>query len=317
MSTRLVADVGGTNTRIALYDAQTDQYHALATFNNRDYDTFEAVVASWLDALSHTRPQRACIAIAAVPIGDRVSMANMDWSFSCGELAAQFGFTEFRCINDFEANAFALPHLKDADMTAIHPGNGHDCNKYAVLGPGTGLGGATVETLAHLPHTCAAEPGYMSLAPASELEIEIFRVLLGNYPQVYAELLVSGPGLLRLHNILVDITDTGNPASSPAQVSQLALQRSDATAVLALKLFCGLLGSIAGDFTLATGAYGGLHLAGGIVPTMVPFLLASEFHSRYCDKGAMSDFLKDIPVYAITTAQPGLIGAAHAPITLF
>ena len=73
-----------------------------------------------------------------------------------------------------------------------------------------------------------------------------------------------------------------------------------------------LLGSIAGDFALANGSYGGLFLAGGIVPTMIPFLQSSAFHQRFCNKGAMANVLLNVPVYVITTAQPGLIGAAHA-----
>ena len=90
------------------------------------------------------------------------------------------------------------------------------------------------------------------------------------------------------------------------------MERGDETAVLALNAFAALLGSIAGDFALANGSYGGLFLAGGIVPTMIPFLQHSDFHQRFCNKGAMTNVLHNVPIYVITTAQPGLIGAAHA-----
>ena len=314
MSTRLAADVGGTNTRMALYDSSSNEFRALATFTNRDYKNFEDVVAQWLGDLKEQAPVQACIAIAAIPSDDKISMTNMDWSFSCKDIAARFGFTDFRWINDFEGNALALPYLTEADSDTIQAGVGSDRGKFAILGPGTGLGGATVETIAQTSHVCACEPGYTSLAPANDLEMEIVRNLLGRYTQVYAELLVSGPGLLRLYKTLNDITDSSCNAATPAQVSLLALSREDETAVLALNTFCALLGSVAGDFCLSTGSYGGLYLAGGIVPTMVPFLRESEFQQRFCDKGAMSGHLKRIPVYAITTAHPGLIGAAHAPI---
>jgi len=314
MSTRLAADVGGTNTRIALYDSTTNEFRALATFTNRDYPNFEDVIAQWLTDLAEPAPVHACIAMAAIPSGDMVTMTNMDWSFSCKSIAARFGFTDFRWINDFEGNAFSLPHLTEDDRAIIQAGSVAKVGKLAVLGPGTGLGGATVEIIGKTTYACACEPGHASLAPANDLELEIFRILLKRYTQVYAELLVSGPGLLRLYTILGDITNSRCNAQTPAQVTQLALRQGDETAVLALNTFYALLGSIAGDFCLSSGSYGGLYLAGGIVPTMIPFLRESEFQQRFCDKGALKDHLNQIPVYAITTAQPGLIGAAHAPI---
>ncbi|MBE9540667.1 MAG: glucokinase [Proteobacteria bacterium] len=314
MATRLAADVGGTNTRIALFDLEANKFRALKTYINRDYASFQDVIAQWLTGLEEAAPSQACIAIAAVPSDDLVSMTNMNWSFSCKALAAEFRFRNFRWINDFEANAFSLPYLGKADRDVIHTGGGHEQGKLAVIGPGTGLGGATIEPQAQTWNVCACEPGSTSLAPANALELELFKVLLQRHSQVYAELLVSGPGLLRLYKLLGDITDKPGSARTPADVSQLALGEEEETAVLALKTFSALLGSIAGDFSLATGSYGGLFLAGGIVPTMIPFLRASDFHQRFCDKGAMSANLGQIPVYAITTAQPGLIGAAHAPL---
>lgn len=84
--------------------------------------------------------------------------------------------------------------------------------------------------------------------------------------------------------------------------------------MLALRTFCALLGSACGDFLLANGSYGGLYLAGGIVSKLATFLGSSEFHQRMVQKGAMRDTLARVPVYVITTEQPGLIGAAHTPM---
>jgi glucokinase len=100
-------------------------------------------------------------------------------------------------------------------------------------------------------------------------------------------------------------------AINAAQISERAQTGSDSCCHAALELFCALLGSVCGDFVLANGAYQGLYLAGGILPRMAGFLNTSPFHSRLCAKGAMSDYLQSMPVYMITTGQPGLIGAAH------
>lgn len=311
--TRLVADVGGTNTRLALYDPADGALRSVTSFVNREYRRFEDVIAQWLESLPYEAPADGCIAVAAPPDGDRVNMVNMDWAFSGSELRQRFGFDRMRLINDFEANAHALLHLGPADRETLHPG-GHGDGILATVGPGTGLGGATVDNSAGVVLVRACEPGHMGLSAGTELELELFRRLLPEYGNVYAELLVSGPGLLRLYRGLGEVLGRPAGADSPALVARRGQQGEEELAALALKTFCALLGSACGDFLLANGAYGGLFLAGGIIPRMLPFLRDSDFHGRLCAKGAMGERLARVPVHAITTAQPGLIGAAHAPL---
>jgi len=311
---RLVADVGGTNTRLALFDPAANAYRALTTYINRDYSRFEDIIALWLETLAEPGPSHCCLAVAAPPAADRVTMINIDWSFSCRDLATRFGFTRLRWLNDFQSNAYALPHLSDADKELLRAGPGADDGKLATVGPGTGLGGSTLELVAGLPRAQACEPGHMGLPPATPLELELFRVLLPRYGEIHAELLVSGPGLLRLYQTLADIHGQTAETLTPAEISRRALQAGDGLCQEALDTFCGLLGSVCGDFVLANGAYAGLYLAGGIVPRMIPFLRASQFEQRFQGKGAMQDHLALVPLYVITTPQPGLIGAAHAPL---
>lgn len=310
----MVADVGGTNTRIALFDPATREFRALATYRNRDFNRFEDVIERWLGELDEAAPDHGCIAVAAPPGADRVAMINIDWSFSCRDLATQFGFQRLGWINDFEGNAHALPHLGEQDRQALHLGRDGSAGKLATLGPGTGLGGATLEWVSGQPHACPCEPGHMGLSPATQLEVELFGHLLQRHGDIFAELLVSGPGLKRLYHALGEINAQPTRELKPADISRLGMAAEDPLCEEALQVFCGLLGSICGDFVLATGAYGGLYLAGGIIPRMIPFLEASSFQQRFRDKGAMQDHLQAVPVYAITTAQPGLIGAAHAPL---
>ena len=312
--TRLVADVGGTNTRLALFDPVADELQAVSSYENRDYRRFEDIIARWLQTLAQPAPTTCCIAVAAPPGDDRVTMINMDWSFSCRELARRFGFTQLGCINDFQGNAYALPHLDQADREQLHAGHSDAAGKLATMGPGTGLGGATLEVVRGTPVACACEPGHMGLAPATALELEIMRLLLPLHGEVHAELLVSGPGLQRLYLALAEIRGNSVDQLTPAEISGRALQGQDELCVLTLDIFCALLGSVCGDFVLASGAYGGLYLAGGIIPRMIPFLRASSFVQRFQVKGAMGDQLAGVPLYVITTAQPGLIGATYAPL---
>ena len=312
---RIVADIGGTNTRLALFDPSGAGFRALRTYINRDFARLEDIFASWLEQLPEPAPGTCCIAVAAAACADRVVMSNMDWSFSCGELAARFGFEHLRRLNDFEANAYALPHLAASDRQLLHRGRGdRQDGRLATVGPGTGLGGAFLDWFNGVAHSFACEPGHMSLAPGDELELDIFRLLLPRHGNIYAELLVSGPGLARLYRALGEIRGEQTEPLEPAEISRRALSGGDGICVQALETFCALLGSVCGDFLLANGSYGGLYLAGGIVPAFTGFLGDSGFHRRLVDKGAMRDTLAEVPVYVITTGQPGLIGAAHAPL---
>lgn len=312
--TRLVADVGGTNSRIALFDPQTNQLRALHTYLNRDYQQFEEVIAAWLRTLTEPPPAHGCLAVAAPIAGDRISMFNIDWSFSCQELAEQFGFSELRCINDFKGNAYALPHLTNQDLITIHPGRNASAGKLATIGPGTGLGGATLALFEGVPMACASEPGHMGLAAATALELELFRYLQPQYGEIYAELLLSGPGLQRLYQSLADVQGCEKQPLAPEEISSRAMAGSCSLCELTLNTFCALLGSASGDYVLANGAYGGLYLAGGIVPDIVKFLQASHFVQRFQEKGHMRQHLVGVPLYAITCKTTGLLGAAHAPL---
>jgi glucokinase len=314
LNTRLVADVGGTNTRMALYDPKTDNIRALKTYINREYERFEQVIGAWLSTLSEPHPNEGCIAVAAAPAEDQVTMFNMDWSFSCSAIASQFAFSKFHWINDFTAIAYALPYLSSSQKQLMHAGAATNSSRFAAVGPGTGLGGAIIESINGQHHASACEPGHMGLSPASGFEMELFELLLGRYTSIYAELLTSGPGLQRLYETICELRSQEVAMRHPVEISAAACSGTDASSVIALETFCALLGSTCGDFLLANGAYGGLYLAGGIIPEIVPFLSKSRFHQRLCEKGGIQEHLRNVPVYVITASQPGLIGASHVHI---
>jgi glucokinase len=312
---RLVADIGGTNSRLALYDPRSDELRSLRTYINRDYGQFEDIVLDWLDKLTESRPTECCLAVAAPPFENRVTMLNIDWSFSLPDLAGRFAFDQLRCINDFEANAYALPHLSESDLTELAPGHATKERKLATVGPGTGLGGATLSWIDGLPTASASEPGHMGLTPASELELDIFRYLLPRSGEVYAEFLVSGPGLQRIYQALGAIQGYEVMPLSSEEISSKAQHGECEHCVLTLNTFCALLGSICGDYVLANGAYGGLYLAGGFLPGMIGFLQQSTFVQRFQEKGKMRAHLEQVALYVITCKTTGLLGAAHAPTT--
>ncbi|MFV8818654.1 glucokinase [Haliea sp. E17] len=311
---RLVADIGGTNTRIALFDTQTGEFRGLQEFLNRDFAGLGEAIEAWLATLDETPPDRACIAAAAYQSGDHLRMVNCNWSFSRRQLQERFGWRSAGWLNDFEANAHALPWLGAENSQPLQAGNTANPGRLAVVGPGTGFGGASLLQAGGRAVACSAEPGHMGLSPASDLELAVFEYLLRDHPDIFVELLVSGPGLCRLHQALCALEGLPAEPLQPADISTRALQGSDPSCSRALGLFCSLFGSACGDFILASGAWGGLYIAGGISLKIMDFLQQSEFLPRLRAKGAMGEHLAGVPVWMITASHPGLIGAAHAPI---
>lgn len=312
-SGRLVADVGGTNTRVALSADPDRRLMSVKSYQNRDFPGLEAVLARWLDEFSDAQPREACIAVAAPPEGDTAVMSNCHWSFSGSQLAARFGWDRVGLINDFQANAFALPWLEAGDWHEIHPGSTH-YPRLATLGPGTGLGGSVLDTSAAPHRAIACEPGHMTLAPQGLQELELWRVLMLQHSRIYTELLLSGPGLPRLYQALAVVQGIAAEPLSGEAISARALAGTDALCAATLRQFCALLGTASADFVLASGAFGGLYLAGGILPRFPELLQQSEFHLRFTDRGPMHGHLSRMPVRVITHFQPGLLGAAHTPM---
>jgi glucokinase len=307
---RVVADVGGTNTRIAIYDRAADVFLHRVNYHNRDFNQFSDLLTQWQAGLGDLKPRQGCIAIAAPLVDDYITMVNRAWAFSREDITRHLRLEQLTWLNDFESNAHALPFLKPTQLESLHHSDNPLTGPLATIGPGTGLGGATVNS----GQVQAGEPGHAGLSPANELELALFKELLRQYEDIYAELLLSGPGLLRIYQTLCVIRGVEPTALSPEEISNSALSGTDAICHEATRLFCDLLGSACGNFVLATGAYGGLYLAGGIVPAILPLIIQSQFLQRFRQKGAMVEQLERVSIYAINSDDTGIIGAAHAPL---
>lgn len=313
----LAADIGGTNARFALVRGTgaamrlLDERRLACT----DHGTLaEAVEAYLAMAAPRARPRRAVIAIAGPVGGDVFRMTNIAWSFSVRETAARLGLDSLRLVNDFTAIARALPGLGASDLVRI---GGPDLPPaesagatLAVLGPGTGLGVGGLVRDGRGDTVMASEGGHVAFAPLDETERGIERILRGRFGRVSWERLLSGPGLVALHAAMAEIEGVAAEALRPDELTARAAG-GDAFAERVLLRFCALLGSFAGDIALAFGAWGGVYIAGGVVPRFTDLLARSDFRQRFEDKGRFRDRLAAVPTRVIVHPDPGLVGAAR------
>ncbi len=308
MSGRFVADVGGTNIRLArevhgeLFDVKK--------YLCQDYDQIADVIHLYVAEFPDIKFRAGCIGIACPTTSDAIKMTNHHWQFSVSELKADLKLDWLEVINDYTAVAMSLPVLSSDQKIQIGGGKSEPEGSIAVFGPGTGLG---VGHLVSTPvgwQSLAGEGGHVDYAPVDDIDVIIWQYLRKKYQRVSAEQLLSGPGLVQIYTALALHQNVTPVYTKPAEVSQNALSGSCDVCVAALKQFCANMGSFAGNLALNLETSGGVYIAGGIVSRFIPFLEASDFRTRYEAKGRFNQYVAAIPTYVITEPDHGLLGAA-------
>ena len=292
-ATWLIADVGATSSRCAIVG--DGKFGEVSVYRNNDLASLEDMLSAYLSA-SDAQPVHCALAVAAPISGDDVTMCNRDWAFSIQSVKA-LGVNRVEIINDFHAIAYALPHFDDRSRVEIGKATQYRDGNIAVLGPGSGLG------MAAWIGGCAAmtgEGGHITVSGRDDFEDRIIASLRNQFGHCSAERILSGPGLAALHKAM-----HGEAPASPETITgnpEIAQNRET------LQQFFRFLGSVAADLALITGAYGGVYIAGGIVPSCIEQLQQSEFRARFEMKNRYTDYMRGIPTWVITDPFPGLTG---------
>lgn len=303
----LIADIGGTNARFALVGPQGT--HAEKVLRCADYPSLSDAARAYLaQQEGPVRPARAAFAIASPVTGDIIRMTNLPWEFSIANVRRDLGLERLDVINDFTAVALAIPELGEQDRIQVGDGSPVAGAPIGVLGPGSGLGVSALVPGIEGWTALATEGGHVTMAPISDREGAVLAQLRKQYEHVSAERVISGPGLVNLYDAIAFIDGHDPEQLTAADVSTRALERRDIACQEALDMFCAMLGTVAGNLALTLGARGGVFVAGGIAPRILPFLSHSRFRKRFVEKGRMRDYLGPIPTYVVTHDYPAFVG---------
>jgi glucokinase len=307
----LMADIGATTTRCALVDDKGQEL-APETFDNVDFTGVTGVLRVYLDhRRASDRPTRAALAVAAPITGDDVQMINIGWRFSQHELKRELDLKRLHVVNDFAAIAWALPLLTPADAVKVGGGESVPRAPLAALGPGSGLGVSALVPAADGWAVVSGEGGHVTLPAGTREEHEVITLLRERFDgHCSAERALSGPGLVNLYVALGELAGRGRPTVTPEDVTNLAKQ-GEPLARKTLAMFFAMLGTIASNLAVTTGARGGVYIAGGIVPRLADPLSKSEFRARFEDKGRYREYLAAIPTYLITAPLPAFRGLKY------
>jgi glucokinase len=302
-STVLLADIGGTTSRFALTGAHGRPERIVTMANDGVPGPAEAIARYLGD--TGARPHAGVLAVAAPVDGDVIALTNRAWTIRLSEIKAQFGFTDLRALNDFEAVAWALPGLRPDDVRPIGPVRSPGQGIKLVCGPGTGLGVAALVPEEGSWRVVASEGGHVSFGAAHADEEPVFARLREEAGPISAETILSGPGLARLHQAV-------NTDAAPLRSEDVIARANagDEAARATVAMFVRLLGRFAGDLALLFRATGAVYLTGGVGCGLGSALDAHGFRRAFEAHPPYEQLLAGIPTFVITDAEPGLAGCA-------
>jgi glucokinase len=315
---RLVSDIGGTNARFAL-EISPYTYEEIRVFECKNYATLAEAINTYINLVSHKygKVTSAALAVPSPIVDDTLFMVNSPWHLSSmTQTKLDTGLENIIFLNDFHALALAVPHIPKANLHKINNGTAAADKPIAIIGPGTGLGMATL--IKHPIHdeyfAIPAEGGRSSFTAVTEEEFEIWQFCHRRFHHVSIERLISGSGLQTIYEAVCYINDIpiNDYLPEPHEITDLGTNNKCFICKQTVDHFCRILATMASNLACITSSFGGVYIGGGIIPKMLDYFVKSDFKSRFEDKGRYRTFLEKMPIYIILDKYPAMYGSSYA-----
>ena len=308
----ILADIGGTNTRVALADGKVVRPDSIRRFSNAEFPSLEPVLKRYLAEAGVAAVDGVCVA-AAGPVRDGVAvMTNLDWTIDAALLIRATGAHKTAILNDLQAQGHALGHIAPQFLRPLIEGPQQAKGAMLVVGVGTGMNAAPVHETPWGRVVAASECGHISMPvrTAQDFRLAQFIETYGVHAHGFAgvEDVLAGRGLERVHAFIT--AESGTPQDRKAAEIMGALAANDPLARETARLYVHLLGQELGNLALIHLPFGGLYLIGGVARAMTPYMqdlgLAAAFH----DKGRFADFMQSFAVFIVEDDFAALTGCA-------
>jgi len=316
----LAGDLGGTKTLLGLFEAGRLRPEAVFTrsFSTTAFDDLTSMISAFSESpeVYGRVVESACFGIAGPVLGTTAALTNVPFVIDAEAVTRAFSIGRVTLLNDLEAMAYALSVLADHEVAVLQEGERRPGNM-ALIAAGTGINEAFVHRLGDRFVPAAAESGHADWAARNNREIKVLRHLLDRYGRAEVEHVVSGMGLLNIHEAMHEnhscpAIDSVDEPDAAAKISRAALDRRCRGCIDTLEVFVDAYGATAGNLALRSMAVGGLFVGGGIAPKILPLLQDGRFMRAFLDKGRFGELLQTMPVKVILNAESGLLGAAVA-----
>jgi glucokinase len=310
----LAGDVGGTSTRLALFDGDIRVPARLERYASRGHEGLVSMVEEFIESCGRCLADVDAAAFGvAGPVRDGCARTtNLPWPVEARRLARALRLDRVELLNDLEANGRGIAVLRDDDLEVLQAGSAEEDGTIAVCSAGTGLGEAFLVSGGEGRRVFPSEGGHADFAPRNEFEIELLRFVARDNEHVSYERVCSGMGLVNCYRFLASLNGAAGLSLDASTISAAAIDGSDQTAGAALDLMISIYGAEAGNLALKTLATGGVYLGGGIPPKILPKLQEGGFLQAFLAKGRLAPLLERMPVRVILNDRTALIGAALA-----
>lgn len=315
----LAGDIGGTHTRLALFDADPHEPVALRVYPSREHAGLEEIAAVFL-AEYPADLKGACFDVAGPVRNGRAKTTNLPWIVDARRVADRVGLRSVEVVNDLAATAYGIGELTSSDLETLNSGDASIGGNVAVIAAGTGLGEAGLIWDGGRYHALASEGSHSDFGPRSDLEVDLYSCLAREDSHVSYERVCSGIGLVAVYRFLRERSGTPEPAwlasairdgDAATVISSAGLTGRDRVCEEALDLMVSIYGAEAGNLALKLLATGGIYIGGGIAPHILPKLRQHSFLDSLTAKGRFRAMLERIPVHVILNERTGLLGAAR------
>lgn len=304
--TALVADIGGTNTRVALAEGPRLVPDSIRRFRNADHDGLSDVLAAYLSAAGSPEIAGACVALAGPVRNGTGRLTNLDWTVEEGAIAAVTGANRVKLLNDLQAQGHALDHLGPEALIPVLDGPQVPGAARLVIGLGTGVNVTAVHRCGTGTLVTAAEAGHVTLPAMDEHDLALACFVAGADGFASVEDVLAGRGLPAIFSWVT--TRAGTPRRLTG--AEIVAAPDDPAAAEALRLYSRLLGRVAGDLALHHLPFGGLYLIGGVARAMTPHLAAFGLEQSFRAKGRFSGLMAEFALFTIADDCAALIGCA-------
>ena len=315
--TTILADIGGTNTRVALAEGTRVRIDSIRRFPNAEYQARGQDIAQVLrDYLDQTGATVSGVCVAAAgPVQDGIAtMTNLDWVMDGAKLSAATGARKVAILNDLQAQGQALGHIPEANLRTVISGPVKAGATMLVVGLGTGVNAAPVHPAPKGRVVPPSECGHVNMPVRTEEDFQLARFVEarlkseGEVPHAGVEEVLAGRGLANLHAFAAYAA--GHPASLTSSEVLAALDAGDATAAHAARLYVHILGQMLADLALIHLPYGGIYLIGGMSRAMTPHFARFGLQTAFREDRRVDLLRKDFAISVVEDDYAALTGCA-------
>jgi glucokinase len=311
MTQSLVADIGGTNTRVALAHGSGIDRASIRRFANADHGGLGEVLLRYLADAGKPAIGGACVAVAG-PVDNGVAhMTNLDWCIDCAGVTEATGAMRVAVLNDLQAQGHGLDALDPAYIRTViaRPATDRIRASRLAIGVGTGFNAAPVHVTPRGRIVVPSECGHVTLPVRTEGDLALMHHVEKVHGFAGVEDVLSGRGLERLY--AYHATEAGGGGHlKAAEIMAAMAAGTDPVVMRTGRDFVRLLGAVAGDLALIHVPYAGIHLIGGVARAFTPYFERFGFAEAFCDKGRFAEFMQEFAVSIIEDDYLALTGCA-------